>query len=559
MFRPMPSGRVVGGFLLPALCALFWAAHASAAASDPHPLRPADRSSPRATLETFLESAEARWEEILERRSPAKTSEPARRAIRCLDLRDVPPAQQDDLAIEAVLLLFDVLNRVDVPPLPDVPGADDEAVRECGEWTIPHTPIAIVRIDEGPRSGEWLFSREVVDRAKEMYRRTRSLPVRPGAIVDDGYQLYISAPGSWISAGWIDTLPPAALRVYGEQALWQWAAAALVLVLFLVLSVAALRAFRAPPRPEGEGAPARSLLAPLSLLLLSSASLYVVDEQVNLTGPVLAAFRFFFYAVFFLAAIVGTSRLGRVAGSGVAEMPRFRRDPLTAGFVTLAVRIVAGVGVLGVIGLWAYTLGLPVLAVLTGLGVGGIAVALATQSTLENFIGSMALFADRPVRIGDACVFGDQTGTVEHIGLRSTRIRTAERSVLTIPNAEFSRLQIENLAERDRRRFSTNLSLFLGTSAAQIERVRSQILDLLQSDARVVQDGTRVELVAIGPASIDLEIHCFIRTRDHAEFLAIRRELLLEIVHIVEEAGTGLAAPGQTQYVRESKEEDAGV
>ena len=523
---------------------------AAAADTAKHPLEPADRSSPRATLETFLSSSEQAWRTALERGGRGETTEAGLRARRCLDLEEVSPAQREEVAREAGVLLFDVLNRVEIPPLRRVPDATDEKVQERGSWTIPHTPISIVRIDEGPRAGEWLFSAEVVRRAKEMYLRTRHLPLKRGAVVEDGHLLFISAPGSWIPARWIEALPAGARRVYADQALWQWLAAVAILVLFAALSRVVVRAFRLSA-PAGEGG--RELIAPVLLMLLSAGSLHVVDEQVNLTGAVLGAFRFLFQAVFYLAAIVATFRLGRSAGDRLARVSRFRRDPLSAGFVRLAVRLGAGVAVLGLVGLWAYSLGLPVLAVLTGLGVGGIAVALAAQRTIENFIGSLTLFADRPVRIGDFCVFGDQMGTVEHIGLRSTRVRTLERSILTVPNAEFSRLQIDNLAERDRRRFSTKLSLFLETSAVQIEQVRARILELLQQDPRVIDDGVRVELVAVGPVSIDLEPYCFIRTRDHAEFLAIRRELLLQIVRIVEEAGTGLAAPGQTHYLRETR------
>ncbi len=528
------------------------AAPASAATKDviEHPLQPGDRSSPRATLETFLHNVEESWTKRLQGKSIDRSSESMRRARRCFDLSHIASSQQDVIGTEAAVLLFDVLNRIEVPPLQEVPGARDSGMQERGEWRVPNTPISIVRIDEGPRSGEWVFSSEVVDRAKELYRRTQHLPSKDGTVVEDGYQLYISSPGNWISPRWIEALPEPLWRVFWEQAMWQWTAAVIVLSIFLILAFVILRHGRKRDADDKKGN-VRRLRAPLLLLLLSGISLYILDEQVNLMGAALAVFRVFFYAAFFLTAIAGTSQLGRILGVSLAQMPRFRDDPLSGGFVNLAVRLVTGTSIVVLVGLWAYSMGLPVLAVLTGLGVGSIAVALAAQRTLENFIGSMTLFADPPVRIGDRCVFGGQVGNVEHIGLRSTRIRTLERSVITVPNADFSRLQIENLAERDRRLFRSTLSLFLETSSAQIDQIRKQILDLLKQDSRVIGPETRVELIALGPASIDLEIFCYLQARAQPEFLAIRRDLLLDIVRIVENAGTGLAAPAETHYVRE--------
>ena len=531
------------------------AAVASAATKDvvEHPLQPGDRSSPRATLETFLHNVEETWTKRLEGESIDRASETMRRARRCLDLGHIASSQQELIGTEAAFLLFDVLNRIEIPPLREVPDARDSGVQERGKWRVPNTPITIVRIDEGPRSGEWLFSSEVVDRAKELYRRTQQLPPKPGAVVDDGYQLYFSSPGNWISARWVEALPDPLWQVFWEQAVWQWIVSVTVLSIFLLIAFVVLRRGSKRSADDKKGSVKR-LRAPLLILFLSGISLYILAEQVNLLGGALAAFRAFFNAAFFLAAIAGTIELGRILRVSLAKMPRFRDDPLSGGFVALAVQLFVGTAVVILVGFWAYSLGLPVLAVLTGLGVGGIAVALAAQRTLENFIGSMTLFADPPVRIGDRCKFGGKVGNVEHIGLRSTRIRTLERSVITVPNAEFSRLQIENLAERDRRLFRSTISLFLETSSAQIDQVRTQILELLKKDARVIGSGTRVELIALGPTSIDLEIFCYLRAKAQAEFLAIRRDLLLDIIRIVENAGTGLAAPAATHYVREQKQ-----
>jgi MscS family membrane protein len=193
-------------------------------------------------------------------------------------------------------------------------------------------------------------------------------------------------------------------------------------------------------------------------------------------------------------------------------------------------------------------LGVNVTGILAGLGVGGLAVALAAQKTVENLFGGVTLAADQPVRVGDFCRFGDRVGTIQEIGLRSTRVRTLDRTVVTVPNAEFSALALENFAERDRIWFQTVLGLRYETTADQLRHVLAGLTKLLRDDERVDPDPARVRFVGFGAFSLDLEVFAYIRTRDWAEFLRIREELLLEIMDVVAASGSGFAFPSQTIY-----------
>ena len=539
---------VLASALLLSGAALAPTALAQGRAGAEHPLEPADRSSPRATLSTFLQEASAAWRGALEGRPLGEQQEHERAAVRCLDLSGVAPSQQEAVGTETAVLLLDVLNRIAIPRPDRIP--DEGAMEEAGEtaWRLPRTSIALAKIEDGPRAGDWLFTPEVVERAKEFYRRTRHLPLKPGAAVEDGYRLFIAAPGPMIPARWIKALPDWTKRVYAEQTVWQWGGLGAVLLLVGGLARGAVRWSRGGGDAPGGTAP-RRLAGPVSLLLLSGFAGHFGDAQLNLTGSVRNLYRGLFDAGMFMAAAWASVPLGHLVARAIAARPRIRRDPLNVELVKLAIRLGTGLLVLAILGLWAHSVGAPVVAVLTGLGVGGIAVALAAQRTLENFIGSLTLYADRPVRVGDFCVFGDKMGTVERIGMRSTQIRTLERSVLTIPNSEFSRGQLDNLSERDRRLLRTTLCLRLETSPEQIERLRSSIRELLLKDQRVLDDPARVELVAVGPSSIDMEIFAFIATREHDQFLAIRRQLFLRILQLVEEAGTSLAPPAQTTYL----------
>jgi MscS family membrane protein len=197
-----------------------------------------------------------------------------------------------------------------------------------------------------------------------------------------------------------------------------------------------------------------------------------------------------------------------------------------------------------------------VTALIAGLGVGGIAVALAAQKTLENIFGYLMIIADRPVAEGDFCRFGDQVGTVEEVGLRSTKMRTLDRTVVTIPNAEFSAMKLENFAKRDRIRFHTVLGLRYETTPDQLRHVLVEIRRLLLSHAKVLADPARVRFVGFGAYSLDVEITSYVSTSDWAEFLAVREDLLLRLMDIVASSGAGFAFPSQTTYLARDDEPD---
>ena len=184
--------------------------------------------------------------------------------------------------------------------------------------------------------------------------------------------------------------------------------------------------------------------------------------------------------------------------------------------------------------------------VVAGVGVGGVAVALAAQKTIENLFGGVSVISDRPVLVGDTCRFGDRTGTVEAIGLRSTRIRTPDRTLVTVPNGQFSSMTLENLSRRDRIWFHPRLSLTRETSPAQIRQLLEAVSRLLGTNSKVDSGNLSVRFAAVGTYSLDLDVSAYILTSDDDEFSGVQQELLLLILDAVESAGTRLALPTQT-------------
>lgn len=414
-------------------------------------------------------------------------------------------------------------------------------------WVVPHTPITIAQVAAGPRTGEWLFTPGTVDRTSEFYRMTRHLPVKPDAVIEDGYALYRGLTGWMIPSALYLALPDAAHKVYYDNTLFQWFLVAIVIMLAGLLAWASIRWSRRV-MPGELASDIRALTGPVMLMLLSSGALYIIDEQVNTTGVTLTVFQYLFDLIFYLALVWGAILAGRLVLNAILTSPRIDLTLLSADFTRLTASLLTFTVILIIVAFWLNSIGVPVLGMLAGLGIGGIAIALAAQRTIENFFGAIMLYSDRPVRIGDFCRFGDKMGMVERIGLRSTRIRTPERSVLNVPNAEFSRLQLENLAERDQLRLMTTLNLRLETTPEQLQLIIYQVRGLLLENDDVDDDPSRVRLVTIGPLSLDIEILAFIKTTDMNKFLAIREDLFLEILREVKDAGTALAPPAQIQY-----------
>ena len=208
--------------------------------------------------------------------------------------------------------------------------------------------------------------------------------------------------------------------------------------------------------------------------------------------------------------------------------------------------------VLGIIAILG-TIGFDVTTGLAALGIGGIALALGAQKTIENFVGSVTLIADQPIRVGDFCSVGGTTGTVEQIGMRSTRLRTGERTVVTIPNGEFSSTRIENFAHRDRFLFTTILDLRTDTSPDQIRYLLVELRTLLYAHQMVSPDPARVRFIGIAASSLQIEIYAYIQTLAYDAFLEIREDLLLRIMDIVAASGSDFAFPSQTIYFAADK------
>jgi MscS family membrane protein len=210
--------------------------------------------------------------------------------------------------------------------------------------------------------------------------------------------------------------------------------------------------------------------------------------------------------------------------------------PVAVRIAKIVILTLTGTGLLSS---WGYD----TTTILAGLGIGGVAIALAAQKTIENLFGGVAVVSDRPVAVGDFCKFGDLSGTIEDIGLRSTRVRTPQRTMVSVPNGAFSSMVLENFSRRDKVLFHSIVNLRRDATPSQVREVLGEIDKLLRGNPKIEAGSLPVRLIGAPPASLDIEISVYILTDDDDEFLGLQQDLLLEILDIVAAAGTSLATP----------------
>ena len=193
--------------------------------------------------------------------------------------------------------------------------------------------------------------------------------------------------------------------------------------------------------------------------------------------------------------------------------------------------------------------GIDTTTALAGVGIGGVAVALGAQKSVENLLGGIFLLTDKALAVGDTCFISNRFGTVEDITLRSVRLRTQEQTLLSIPAGVLSQANIENFATRYKMLWQTTLRLRYGTTAEQLKTVLEGIRGLLAQQPKLELETSRIRLVDFGVYAIELELFAYILTSDGLTFLSVREDLLLQIAAIVESSGSGFAQPTQFIYL----------
>jgi len=339
---------------------------------------------------------------------------------------------------------------------------------------------------------------------------------------------------------------------------WQWLVPPLALILAALIGWSLTRVMRAVlragarrTRGDWDDAVVDRLLDPLTVALTVAVALLLlpfVDLDAGPLANVRRVARVILLVDFFWATwrIVDVSRHVALNSPWAVRVPASRAlVPLgarAAKVLLLAIAIVASLSVFGY----------PVASLVAGLGIGGLALALAAQKTVENLFGAFSIGVDQPFREGDFVKIEDFVGTVEAIGLRSTRFRTLDRTIITIPNGRLADMKLESFSERDRLRLAAVIGLVYETSAAQLRTVLDGFEAVLRAHPKIWPEAVVVRFREFAASSLDIEIMAWFQTADWSEFQAIRQEILLQFMQVVEQAGSSFAFPTRTVYLAPS-------
>ena len=384
-------------------------------------------------------------------------------------------------------------------------------------------------IELAPQTGDWLFTRATVDGTPAMAR----------------------ALGVW----WVSGLPGFLTDIqFAEIQLWQWVALAAIAIVGVVLGAFVSRLVRRGAElgsARGLGAIAQSVaaFAAPTGFFLSLIAMRIAEPILALSVPARESVGLGTRAGMVFVVAWAVARWLR-AMSSVLEARLVERGADDATSIVRIGRAVA-VTLVYLLGLSAalQVFGLDLSAVIAGLGIGTAALALASQQTLGNLFGGASVLADRVLVRGDTCQIGGTVATVERIGIRSTQLRTVDRTLLIVANGDLAQSRVEKLSARDGFRLSTVLGLRYETPAATMEAVVDGIRARLSSDPLVDPDSIRVHFLAFNSSSLDIDVKAIFRTTDALEYRNAVERLNLDILALVERHGTGFAFPSQTVYL----------
>jgi MscS family membrane protein len=451
------------------------------------------------------------------------------------------PAGMEQRGPELARRLKAVLDRhvwFDLERISDQPGGDTEDglgpdLEELAQIPGPRgspDPVRMIRVHRGDGPA-WLFTPGTVSRIDGWYTRLGD---------------------RWL----LDHLPAFLLRPGPRDVIWwQWLALPILLLVALALGLAVTRLcgallsrIAARSAATWDDVLVERLRGPtrlfwwMALFAMGARGLDLYApaqrfaDELSATGIYIAGF---------WALVRSTDILGRLASGSVWARSNLGSHSL----VPLAVRsgkvAIFAFAVVGILSLWGY----PITTLLAGLGIGGLALALAAQKTVENLFGSFSIAIDRPFREGDFVKIEDFVGTVEAIGLRSTRVRTLDRTLVTIPNGKLADMRLESFTARDRIRLACVLGVVYGTTAAQMRSVLSGLERVLREHPKIWPDAVVVRFKEFAASSLDIEVMAWFQTPDWGEFQLIRQDVLLAFMEVVESAGTSFAFPTQTVHV----------
>ena len=457
-----------------------------------HPLLPADTSSPRATLNSFVKNCNAAYNMLKTegRNSGDQEFQVRKRGIirnitRCLDVSEIAEFRRDIAAKEAAVSLKEALDRIKLPAerkIPDLKALMNEDGSYQEKWTVPNTEITFTRVKEGPLAGTYQFSPDTVARSAEFYERVKHLPYKKNAT--QGFAImYLTSPGSqWID-GLVNWLPESMRDRKHGQAIWQWVGLIIVLLVSAAIMAVLYTLGRRVSRGGAEAGILKYILGlafPILAIFVPIKAQSIITDELVISGQTFYIIKFNLALVALFAAMLVVLEIGKRAGEVISTTQHIAKRNIDAQLTRLITRMIGFLAAMVVLLEGGKHLGVPLSSLLAGAGVAGMALALSAQDMLKNVFGSIMLVMDKPFVVGERIQVKQYDGVVEEVGLRSTRIRLLNGHLVSMPNEELASTDIENIGRRPFIRRDSEIPLALDIPSAQAQKAVAIVLDILK-------------------------------------------------------------------------------
>ena len=517
-------------------------------------VKPEKLDSPRSLMWSLGRTLNT-YREILEKEGRTYESEPRLRWIQsriaqCFDLSDIGPEFQNGIATDSAVYLREIMRRIPMAAWETIPDLNDinkmAKNEQISRYRFDSVPIELMVLTEGERAGEWIITIETRDTARAAFEHVKH--ITPIAGVGELYRRHFFSPGWLIPPSLINNLPIWTGYSIFEQALWQWAITIVSLLILATLVIGGLVLLRNRcSRPLTLTGRLLHLFYLIMTGALAAAFIEFLELHVFLSGSVLQFFTFFCSGIMLLSFVLGLLTLGVLIAEIIISSPRINPRSLDAALIRVAARTISILLAAIVFFQILSQLGLSPATLLAGAGVTGLAVALAAQDTLKNFFASIILLMERPFREGERIRIGDDTGTVETIGLRSTSIRTRAGNLVSLPNETVAHGRIENISRRPHIRNDFTIGLVYSTTTSKIQQAVDIIRGVL--DEKIQAPGNFKPLVfftRFDDSSLAIECTYWQSTTDYYRSRQTAESVNLAILDQFNEAGIEFAYPTMT-------------
>jgi len=494
-----------------------------------------EHASPRATLRSFLVA----FDTLQQADGEVNFSQ----AIACLDLSEIPRSLRGQEGPKRAVELKDVLDRtrlIDFEEIPDDPAGDPYVFLRRSEGDVIIAPAV---------SGEWLFTAATLEALPRLWQATREQEIVEGVT---------EAPRTL--ALWMRSqIPPSWQKVAFLLERWQWLGLLILIGFGAMASRGIVGIFRRivlrvvrRRMPEAKAHLLDRAARPLAIATMGIIwwlGLVTLDLPLNVLKVLhygiwlltIVALVWLAYRLVDILSTVMTVRAAKTAGGF---------DDLLVPLIRKAIKVIITVFAVAFI---ADNLDIEISSLLAGLGLGGLAMALAAQDTVKNLFGSLTVLLDRPFEIGDSVVIDGVAGSIEEVGIRSTRIRTFENSLVTLPNSNLISAAVDNKGARVYRRWSTTLSFTYDSSPEKLEAFCEGARELIRQHPHTRKDAIYVYLNSLGASSLDVLLYLFFDTKEWNTELQSKHQLALAFLRLAERLGLDFAFPTQTLHVHQEE------